>query len=105
MDFFVYWNGELGGDNIVARLDVIGGIQTKKVGVAFIDLVGVYRTELSIRAGVAEVKRKLTGLHLNLQIVGLGSSKINTGPRLLPEHAQGKDFCAYQNESRDHHQL
>src|ERR1700736_1452781 len=103
MNFAIYWNGQLGSDNIVAGFDVIGGIQAEKVRVAFIYLVRGQRTELAVRAGVTEVKRKLAGLHLNLQIVGLGSGKINAGPCLLPEHTQRQYFSAHQNKSRGHH--
>src|SRR5208282_298032 len=72
MNLSIYWNRELGGDDIVASLHVVRRIQAEIVLISFIDFVGMKRPKLSVRARVPKIKSKLPRLRLNLQCVRLG---------------------------------
>ena len=67
MNIAVHWNRHFSGHNVIFGILIVGLIKTKKVFVGLVNHRGMERTELPVRAGIAEVKRKLPGLHLNRQ--------------------------------------
>src|ERR1700722_5840336 len=82
----VHRNRHLRGDDIVFRILIVRGIQTEKVGIGFADLFGMNRAELSVGAGIAEIKSELTGLDLHRYRIGSRRSEIHAGPCLCTEH-------------------
>src|SRR5258708_34426316 len=44
---------KLAGNDVVARLDIIRGVEAEEIGIAFVNFVGMQRPELSINAGIA----------------------------------------------------
>ena len=62
MNFPIDRNRELSGHDVILRIRVAVGIKTKKILVALINLVRVKRTKLSIRPGVAKIKKQIVRL-------------------------------------------
>src|ERR1700687_3863256 len=96
---------EFTGNDVVAGFHIIGRIESKKVLIAFVNLVRMNRAELSIRAGIPEIERKLAGLRLNLHRVRLRRREVHIGPRLLSEYPERQNFRANENEGGDDHQF
>ncbi len=67
MNFAVYGNGHLRGDDVISRFHVIRGIQAEIVLISFIDFVWMKRAKLPVRSGISEIKCKLASLRLDLQ--------------------------------------
>ena len=65
VDLPVHRDGHLSGHNVVFGILVVCGVEAEEVRVGLTDLVRVQRPERSVRAGVAEIKSKLSRLHLN----------------------------------------
>src|ERR1700682_675533 len=105
LNFTICRDSELGRHNVVSCVYIIGWIKAKKVLVAFVDLVRMNHAKLTVSAGVAKIKRKLPGLRLNLQSVGLRRSEIDGGPRFLAENSQGEHLAAHENECGGDYQL
>src|SRR5256885_1928852 len=70
MDFAIYGDGHLGSDNVILRVGIMRCIQPKEILVRLIDHVGMSGTKLSVRTGIAEVKRELPSLDLNRHCIG-----------------------------------
>ena len=77
--------------DIVPGSDVVFRIQSEIVADARIDLVDMYRTELAIASGIAEVIRKLLPHDLSFNSVCTGSRREHASPR-----ATAKRSCAEQ---------
>src|SRR6267143_4515628 len=58
--------------------------------------------ERTIRAGVAEIKSKLSGLDLNWHRVRRRWSEVDAGPSFRSEHPKRQHFGSYQQESGYH---
>src|ERR1700722_2649836 len=88
MDFTVHGNGHLCGYDVIFGILIVSGIDTEEVCRGFINLVPVYRAELTVRTGIAKVKRKLSRLHLDRYRVRGGRSEIHTRPCFGSEHTK-----------------
>src|SRR5579863_9052154 len=105
VDFAIDRNRKLGGDNVIARFDIVGGIEAEKVLVSFVNLIGMNGAKFSVGTGVTEVESELPRLRLNLQGVGFGGGKVNFRPRFLAQYAEGQDFRSDKDESGDDHEF
>src|ERR1700719_1770279 len=92
VDLPVHRNCHLSGYDIVLGIRVMGRIKPKEVGVCLVDLVGVQGPELSIWTRVAEIKRELSGLHLDGHSVRRGWGEIHAGPSFGSEHTQRQNL-------------
>src|SRR5579864_4198489 len=81
-DFTVDWNGHFRGHDVIFRISIVVLIQSIEVLVGLADLIGVNGTERTVRTGITEIKRKLSGLYLNRHGTGSGRSEVEFGPGL-----------------------
>ena len=68
--WMVHGDDERPDYDIIARCHVVLGIETKIISVGFIYQFGMEGAELAVRTRIAEPKRELFGLHVNMQRVG-----------------------------------
>src|ERR1700736_4837913 len=94
----VHRNGHLSGYDVVFGILVVSRIIPKDVGLGLVDLVGVKWPKVSVRTGIAEIKGKLSRLHLDWHGIGRGRSEIDTRPSLRSEHTQRQHLSAQQQE-------
>src|ERR1700716_3903500 len=95
MYFPVHGHGHLRGYNIVSGFGIVLRVEAEEVLVTFADVVGVQRAKLSMRARVAEVKGKLSRLHLDWHCIRGGWSEVHAGPGLSSEYAQSQYLRSY----------
>src|SRR6202521_2184042 len=98
MDFLVHWNSHLGGDDVVFRIRIMFGIETKEILRSFIDEFRVKGAERSIRTGITEVERELSGLDLDGHGVSRRRGEIYVRPCFHTEDSEGHDFCANEQK-------
>src|ERR1700693_79877 len=98
MDFLVHGDRHLSGHDVVFGLRIICGVETKEILRSFIDEFRVKGAERSIRTGITEVERELSGLDLDGHGVSRRSGEIYVGPCLHSEDSEGEDLCAYQQQ-------
>src|SRR5216683_6209072 len=65
MDFLVHGDRHLGGHDVVFGIRIMLGVETIEILRSLINELGVNGAQLSIRAGVAEIERELSGLNLD----------------------------------------
>src|SRR5713101_4354258 len=104
LDFAIYGDGKLRGYNVVTGLYIVRGIETKEIGIAFIDFIGMQGTEFCVNTRIPEIEGELAGLGLNLHGIRLGGSEINVGPSFLSKNAECQNLRTDQNERSGHHQ-
>src|ERR1700730_5583694 len=105
LHFTIYGNGHFARYDVVTGLNVVGGVQTKIIGVPFVNFVGMEGTELSVYPGIAKIKGELARLRLNLHCVGLRRSKVHLRPRFLSKNAESQNLRTDENERRGNHEL
>src|SRR5277367_3041270 len=105
MNFAIYRNGHLRAHDVVAGFHVIGWVEPEVILASFVDLVGMKRGKLSVRAWITKIKCELARLGLDLQGVRLWRCEVDIRPGFLSEHPKCKDFCPNENECRGNHQL
>src|SRR3984957_15690344 len=101
MNLTVHRDGEINGNEVIFRVLIVGGIQAKKIGVGLADLLRVDGAKSAIRAGITEIKCKLSRLNLNGNGIGRRRRKVDGAPGLGAEYAQSQNLRADQQESRD----
>ena len=75
VDLAVHGNRHLRGYDVVLGILIVRSIEAEEIRVGLADLVGVNWAELSIRAGIAEIKCELSRLHLDGQRFAAGGVK------------------------------
>src|SRR5882672_10471408 len=64
----------------------------------FVDSFRVNGAKLSIRPGVAKIKRELSGLNLDWHGVRRGRSEVHVGPCLYAKNSEGQDFHSHNHQ-------
>ena len=105
VDFAVDGYRQLRRDNVIARFDLVGGVQAKIILVPFVNLVGMDGAEPAINARVPEVKSELARLGLDLQGIRPRRCEIDIGPRSLAKNTERQDLRAHKDERGRHHHL
>src|ERR1700674_2909010 len=105
MNFLVHGNSHLSGHNVVFGIRIICGIEAKEILRSFIDEFRVKGAELSIRTGITEVERELSGLDLDGHGVSRRSGEIYVRPCLHAEDSEGHDFCANEQKGSNDQSL
>src|SRR4029077_1864098 len=101
----IYGDGHFARYDVITRLNVVGGVQTKVIGVPFVNFVGMEGTELSVYPGIAKIKGELARLRLNLHCVGLRRSEIDLCPGFLAKNAESQNLRTDENERSGDHEL
>jgi hypothetical protein len=84
VNFLVHRDRHFRGHDVVFGVLIVRGIDTEKVRVGLVDLVGMDGAELAIRAGVAEIKSKLSRLHLNRHGIAAGGVRYTLAHAFTP---------------------
>src|SRR5438445_5603128 len=98
MDFLVHGNSHLSGHNVIFGIRIMFGIETKEILRSLTNELRVKGAERSIRTGIAEVERELSGLDLDGHGVSRRRGEIYVRPCLHSEDSEGQDFCANEQQ-------
>ena len=70
VDFLVHRDRHLGRHDVVPRIHIMLGVETKDILRSFVDQLGMKGAKLSVRTGIAEIESELSGLDLDRHGIG-----------------------------------
>src|SRR6266481_6675472 len=100
-NWLVHGNHQRRRNDVVAGIDIVGWIEPEEILVSFVNFVRMQGTKFSVGPGVAEIKTKLFGLHLDWERVGSSLLEINLSPGIFAEDAKRENLRANQSDGSD----
>src|SRR6266481_6720759 len=97
----VHGNDQGCRNDVIARVHIVGGIETEEILVAFVNFIGMHGTKFSVGSSVAEIETKLFGLYLDGKRVSSSFLEVDFRPRIFTEDAKRENLRADQSDGSD----